>query len=66
MPKMKTRRATAKRFRVTGSGKFKKGRSNRGHLLTRRASSRMRKLRGTNEVRKVDENHIKHLLPYGS
>ena len=64
MPKMKTRRATAKRFRVTATGKLKRGRGNRSHLLTRRAANRMRRLRRGALVDKADERRIKRLLPY--
>ena len=64
MPKMKTRRATAKRFRMTASGKIKRGRGNRSHLLTRRAANRMRRLRRPALVSKSDEHRIKRLLPY--
>ena len=64
MPKMKTRRATAKRFRFTASGKIKRGRGNRSHLLTRRSANRMRRLRRPALVSKADEHRIKQLLPY--
>ena len=64
MPKMKTRRATAKRFRFTASGKIKRGRANRSHLLTRRAANRMRRLRRPALVSKSDKHRIKRLLPY--
>ena len=64
MPKMKTRRAIAKRFRVTGRGKLKRAQANRSHLLTRRASNRMRRLRRNTEVHKSDSKQIKVLLPY--
>ena len=64
MPKMKTRRAIAKRFRVTGRGKVKRAHANRSHLLTRRAANRMRRLRRNTQVRGVDEKRVKRLLPY--
>ena len=64
MPKMKTRRATAKRFRMTASGKIKRARGNRSHLLTRRSANRMRKLRRPALVSESDEHRIKRLLPY--
>ncbi len=64
MPKMKTRRATAKRFRFTASGKIKRGRANRSHLLTRRSANRMRKLRRPALVSKEDEHRIKQMMPY--
>ena len=64
MPKMKTRRATAKRFRINSKGKIKRGCGNRSHLLTGRAANRMRKLRRGALVDKSDEHRIKQLLPY--
>ena len=64
MPKMKTRRATAKRFRVNSKGTIKRGRANRSHLLTRRAAKRMRRLRRPALVSKHDEHRIKQMLPY--
>ena len=64
MPKMKTRKAIAKRFRMTASGKFKRAKANRSHLLTRRASNRMRRLRRGGLLDKSDEKMIKRVLPY--
>ena len=64
MPKMKTRRATAKRFRVNAKGTIKRGRGNRSHLLTRRAANRMRRLRRGALVSKSDKHRIKQMLPY--
>ncbi len=64
MPKMKTRKAIAKRFRRTASGKFKRAKANRSHLLTRRASNRMRRLRRGGLLHKSDEKMIKRVLPY--
>ncbi len=51
MPKIKTHRAAAKRFRKTASGKFKAGHANRSHILTKKATKRKRGLRATNIVR---------------
>lgn len=64
MPKMKTRRAITKRFRVTGRGKIKRTKANRSHLLTGRAPNRMRRLRRGGLVSADDEKRIKKLLPY--
>ena len=64
MPKMKTRRATAKRFKINARGKIKRGRANRSHLLTRRAPNRMRKLRRSALVSKSDEKRIQQMIPY--
>ncbi|HYG06890.1 MAG TPA: 50S ribosomal protein L35, partial [Stenotrophomonas sp.] len=45
MPKIKTNRAAAKRFRKTASGKYKAGHANRSHILTKKATKRKRNLR---------------------
>lgn len=45
MPKMKTRKAVTKRFKVTGSGKLVRGRPGRRHILTKKSPNRKRKLR---------------------
>ncbi len=65
MPKLKTRRATAKRFRFTASGKIKRAQGNRSHLLTHRSSKRKRKLSQREQVSPSDERRIKQLLPWG-
>ena len=64
MPKMKTRRALRKRFRITASGKVKRARGNRSHLLTRRSANRMRRLRRPALVDQSEEQRVKRLLPY--
>ena len=64
MPKLKTRRATAKRFRKTGSGKIRRARSYRSHLMSHRDRDRKRRLRRNTMVSKADEKAIKRLLPY--
>ena len=51
MPKIKTNRAAAKRFRKTASGKYKCGHANKSHILTKKATKRKRNLRQTNHVR---------------
>ena len=64
MPKMKTNRAAAKRFRRTGSGKFKHNQSNHGHLYTCKSANRKRHLRKPGIVGPTDEGRLKRLLPY--
>ena len=64
MPKMKTRRSVAKRFRFTAKGKIKYKHSFRSHLLTGRSQKRMRRLRRPGLVQRVDEKRIRALLPY--
>lgn len=65
MPKLKTNKAARKRFRITGSGKVKRGRAYRRHLLTRKTTKRKRDLRAVAYVDKTSSDHIKNLLPYG-
>ena len=63
MPKLKTKRAAAKRFRKTANG-FKRGQSHRRHILTKKPSKRKRQLRREMHVDETDVNRIKQLLPY--
>ncbi|WP_020502401.1 MULTISPECIES: 50S ribosomal protein L35 [Sciscionella] len=62
MPKMKTHKGTAKRVRVTGSGKLRRERAGRRHLLEHKSSKLTRKLEGTAEVAKPDVKRMKKLL----
>ncbi len=64
MPKIKTHRGAAKRFKVTGSGKIKRHRAYTSHLLTGKSSKRMRNLRKSELVPEVQHENIKKLLPY--
>ncbi|HHV35514.1 MAG TPA: 50S ribosomal protein L35 [Syntrophomonadaceae bacterium] len=64
MPKMKTHRGAAKRFKRTSSGKIKRSKAFRGHLLSKKTSKRKRRLRKAKVLRPSDEKKIKHLLPY--
>jgi large subunit ribosomal protein L35 len=62
MPKMKTRKTAAKRFRKTGTGKLQRLQSNRQHLFEKKPSTRTRRLDGYVEVHSGDEKRIKRLL----
>ncbi len=64
MPKLKTHRGAAKRFSVTGSGKIRRYKAFRGHLLTGKTAKRIRGLRRSSLVPEVLEYRIKRLLPY--
>jgi large subunit ribosomal protein L35 len=64
MPKMKTRRSAAKRFRKTGSGGFQRRKSNRRHILTKMSSKRKRQLANGAMVDPADEPRIRRQLPY--
>ncbi len=63
---MKTHRGAAKRVKITGSGKVKRMRSNKSHILTKKSRKRKRRLRKPDLVSKADEKNIKAILPYGS
>jgi len=64
MPKLKTHRGAAKRFKVTGTGKIKRHKGFKSHLLTGKPAKRTRSLRQAVIVAKTDERNIKYLLPY--
>ena len=64
MSKMKTHRGAAKRFSRTGSGKLKRGKSHRRHILTKKSTKRKRHLREPATVHKNDEKMINRMLPY--
>ena len=65
MPKLKTHRGAAKRFKFTATGKIKRKKAFRGHLLTGKPSKRMRNLRHPAFLGKSDAVMVKRLLPYG-
>ncbi len=62
MPKLKTHRAAAKRFRKTAKG-FKRSQSHRRHILTSKPSKRKRQLRAPAMVHKTDIDRVKQMLP---
>lgn len=62
MPKMKTHRTSAKRFKVTGSGKVSRRQANRHHGNERLTSKRLRRLKGDQVVSPADEKRIKRML----
>ncbi|MEA5092838.1 50S ribosomal protein L35 [bioreactor metagenome] len=64
MPKMKTRRAAAKRFKVTASGEFKRSKAFRSHILEHKSPSRKRNLRKAGLVHKTDHDRVSKMLPY--
>ena len=65
MPKMKTHRGTAKRFRKTANGTFKRKQSHMRHILTKKSTKRKRQLRvGNDRVHESDQRMIERLLPY--
>ncbi|CAN5627377.1 50S ribosomal protein L35 [soil metagenome] len=62
MPKMKTHRGAAKRFKKTGTGKLKRGHAMMSHILTKKSPKRKRKLRQSALVSQADEKRMKRLL----
>ena len=65
MPKLKTHKGAAKRFRTTATGKVKRGHSHARHILTKKTSKRKRLLDIDTLVAVADEERIKAMLPYG-
>ncbi len=65
MPKLKTNRAAAKRFRFTASGRVKRRSAYLNHILTKKSRKRKRQLRQTNMVSDSDLKEVRGLLPYG-
>jgi len=66
MPKLKTNRGAAKRFKVKKSGKVKAKKGNLRHILTKKKRKRKRKLRKATYLEGADLKQAKRLLPYGS
>ncbi|MEO0854726.1 MAG: 50S ribosomal protein L35 [Cyanobacteria bacterium J06648_11] len=64
MPKLKTRRATAKRFRITSTGKIVRRRAGHNHLLEHKSTKRKRKLAGTSLVNEREAENVKLQMPY--
>ena len=65
MPKLKTHKGAAKRFRTTATGKVKRGHSHARHILTKKTNKRKRQLDIDVLVSEADEGRIKDMLPYG-
>ncbi|NNF28826.1 MAG: 50S ribosomal protein L35 [Gemmatimonadetes bacterium] len=63
MPKMKSNRGAAKRIRKTGSGKLRRMRANKSHILTKKSPKRKRRLRSATLVAKADVKRVKRMLP---
>jgi large subunit ribosomal protein L35 len=66
MPKMKTHRGAAKRLKKTGSGKIKRMRAFKSHILNKKTRKRKRRLRKPELVSKADEKRMNKILPYGA
>ena len=66
MPKLKTHKGAAKRFRFTATGKIKRGHSHARHILTKKTNKRKRYLDVDVLVADGDIDRVKRMLPYGS
>ena len=64
MPKIKTRRAAAKRFSATGTGEFKRAKAFKSHILEKKSPARKRNLRKAALVAKADHKRVAKCLPY--
>ena len=64
MPKLKTHRGAAKRFKKTSTGKFTRGAAFKRHILTSKTTKRKRTLRGSHAVSEQDQDRIARMLPY--
>jgi large subunit ribosomal protein L35 len=65
MPKMKTRKTTAKRMRVSGNGRVRRPKQGGNHCLSKKSRKRLRRLRANDMVHTAMEKHVKKMLPYG-
>ncbi|MDD2581457.1 MAG: 50S ribosomal protein L35 [Desulfuromonadaceae bacterium] len=64
MPKIKTNRGAAKRFKKSASGRIKRGCAFTSHILTHKSTKRKRDLRGGGMVAAVDQKNVARLIPY--
>lgn len=64
MPKMKTNRSAAKRFSKTGTGKLKRNKANKQHILTKKSTKRKRNLRQSAMTDATNVKNMKKIMPY--
>ncbi|MEY4864092.1 MAG: hypothetical protein RLZ51_2187 [Pseudomonadota bacterium] len=64
MPKMKTKKSAAKRFRVRASGSIKRGQAFKRHILTKKTTKNKRHLRGAVQVHESDVQSVRTMMPY--
>lgn len=64
MPKIKTNRAAAKRFKKTGTGKLKRNKAYKSHILTKKSTKRKRNLRQSAITDSTNAQNMKKILPY--
>ncbi|MDU2417164.1 50S ribosomal protein L35 [Negativicoccus succinicivorans] len=65
MPKIKTKRAAAKRFKKTGAGQFKRSKAYKSHILEKKTPKRLRQLRKAAMISKADQKRVERMLPNG-
>ncbi len=65
MPKLKTHRGVAKRFKTSGTGKIRHQRAGKSHLLTKKSRRRKRHLKDTIVVHQTNTQTLRRLMPYG-
>jgi len=64
MPKLKTKRGAAKRFKPTLKGGYRRAQSYRSHILTKKSTKRKRHLRASAMIHAADERAVRRMLPY--
>ena len=64
MPKMKTSRSAAKRFKVTGTGKLVRNKAYKSHILTKKSTERKRNLRKSTVTDETNVKNMKKIMPY--
>lgn len=64
MPKMKSNRGAAKRFKTTGSGKLRRAKAFRSHIMTKKSPKRKRNLRKSGLVDSTNVRGVRRMLPY--
>jgi large subunit ribosomal protein L35 len=64
MPKVKSNRGAAKRFKATGSGKIKRSKAFSSHILTKKSTKLKRNLRKSGLIAESDCKSVKRMLPY--
>ena len=64
MPKMKTKKAASKRFKVRSGGSIKRGHATKRHILTHRSTKNKRQLRGMVDIHESDIASVRRMLPY--
>ncbi|MGC9967476.1 MAG: 50S ribosomal protein L35 [Syntrophobacteraceae bacterium] len=64
MPKMKTNRAAAKRFHITGTGKIVRAKAFKSHILTKKSPKRKRALRRDTVVNAINVRALRRMMPY--